>query len=51
MSVSASHGHTLRIVEAVVRHKNIHQRVFWKIWHFIIKNTKKLVYEIICYKK
>ena len=48
MSVSAFHGYILlRIVEAVVRHKNIHQRVFWKIWHFTIRNTKPISLQLI----
>ena len=37
MSVSTPRSILLRIVEAVVGHKNIQQRAFLELWHFLIK--------------
>jgi len=37
MSVSTPRSILPRIVEAVVGHKNIQQRAFLELWHFLIK--------------
>ena len=38
----------MRIVEAIVRHKNIQSLELLENMAFYYKNTKHLVYEIIC---